>query len=126
MADTKRRILISVLVVLLTTPLAFTFGSHKSVTCEEAAKNAFKIKVGMRESEVRDLLGPPKIVADNRWSYSFDCVSRPPRAGETTIIGLDIVYVDGLVKEIKRAWMDATGTPKPTNRKHQRRGKAAA
>jgi len=115
------RILISVLIIMMIVPYAIANGSQKTVACEEAVKNASKIKAGMKESEVLDLLGSPKMITDSRWSYSFDCVKLPPRVGETVITGLDIFFSDGTVKEIKLAWMDATGVHRPVKRRNQRK-----
>lgn len=115
------RILISVLIIVMIAPSALSKRSQKTVSCEEAVKNASQIKVGMKESEVLDLLGAPKITVDSRWSYSFDCVKLPPRVGETVITGLDIFFSDGTIKEIKLAWMDTTGVRRPAKRRTQRK-----
>jgi hypothetical protein len=125
MVETGKRILISVLIVVIVVSNAFANGSQKIVSCEEAAKNASMIKVGMKESEVLDLLGSPKIITESMWSYSFDCVKLPPKVGETVITGLDIFFSDGTVKEIKRGWVDVTGMRRPTKRRNQRKGRPA-
>lgn len=125
MAEPRRRILISALIIVLTISYAHANAQQKVVSCEEAARNTFKIKVGMKESEVLALLGSPKIITDSRWSYGFECVKLPPNVGETVITGLDIFFDDGAVKEIKRAWVDVTGMRRPTGRRNQRKRRPA-
>lgn len=121
MTEPVRRIQICLLTMVLAVHCAYANNYTKTVSCEEAVKNAPRIKVGMQESEVLDLLGSPKIITDGRWSYSFDCVKFPPKVGETIITGVDIFYSDGAVKEIRLAWVDATGVPRPTKPSNRKR-----
>jgi outer membrane protein assembly factor BamE (lipoprotein component of BamABCDE complex) len=119
MARHGTQLLMGFLLIVLVISCAYP--NKRIVSCEEAAQNASKIRVGMKESEVLALLGSPGIATDDRWSYSFDCVKLPPGAGQTVIKGLDIFFRDGIVKAIKRAWADATGVVKPTKRRNQRK-----
>src|SRR3954466_13463340 len=45
--------------------------SQKNISCEEAAKNAPQIKVGMKEAEVLELLGSPSARTGDKWDYDF-------------------------------------------------------
>ncbi|MDT5123650.1 MAG: hypothetical protein QOC96_3132 [Acidobacteriota bacterium] len=91
--------------------------SQKKVSCAAGLKNAPAIKVGMRESEVLDLLGEPGSRDKNVWSYSFwDCTT-PPQVGEQKIIGLGIVFKEGVATKIEYATIDATGpAPAPAKK----------
>jgi hypothetical protein len=84
-------------------------GSRKDVSCKDALKNAPGIKVGMREAEVLDLLGKPTGRLANEWGYNFMACVQPPQVGEQKIIGLGLVFSEGIIKEIKYATVDATG-----------------
>lgn len=84
-------------------------GAQKEVACAEALKNAPKVKAGMKRSEVLDLLGPPTDRSGERWGYNFWPCTRRPRAAEQLIIGLEIMFREGAVREIKWATVDATG-----------------
>jgi hypothetical protein len=93
---------------------------QKSVPCEEGLKHAGEIKVGMREAEVLDLLGEPTGKVGNEWGYNFWPCVKAPQVGEQKIIGLGIVFNEGVVKEIKYATVDATGpAPKPAKEKRK-------
>jgi len=84
-----------------------------STSCEDVAKNSFKIKAGMSESEVLELLGAPTTKLENEWVYDFFGCVAPPQVGEQKTIGLDIIFNQRVVKEIKYASICATG-PAPT------------
>lgn len=88
--------------------------SKSDLTCEEASKNAGAIKTGMREAEVLELLGTPQTRLENEWVYNFWRCTTRPRVGEQKIIGLDIIFSEGAVKEIKYATIDAIG-PAPNS-----------
>jgi hypothetical protein len=99
-------------------------GSRKDVSCKDALKNASVIKVGMRESEVLDLLGKPTGRLENEWGYNFMACVQPPQAGEQKIIGLGLVFSEGIIKQIKYATVDATGPAPgyaPTRKKEKKR-----
>jgi outer membrane protein assembly factor BamE (lipoprotein component of BamABCDE complex) len=113
-------ILNGALALALAIPHAYTYGSHQTISCEEAAKNARTIKVGMKKSEVLELLGSPSARSDNRWSYDFSACVRLPKAGEQVITGLDIFFTGRIVKDIKWGWIDATGPGSPAPPKRQK------
>jgi hypothetical protein len=96
--------------------------SQDRVSCEDALKNAPAVKVGMRASEVLALLGEPSGRVGDEWGYNFWACVSPPRVGEQKIIGLGIVFTEGVVKEIKYATIDATG-PAPNSTPTQKREK---
>jgi outer membrane protein assembly factor BamE (lipoprotein component of BamABCDE complex) len=125
MSKPGTRILINLLLTVLVIHYSYANGYQKTVPCEEAVKNVSRIKTGMKESEVLGLLGSPKIITDSRWSYSFDCVKLPPKAGETLMTGLDIFFEGETVREIKLAWVDATGIRRPIKRNKPKRRKPA-
>lgn len=85
--------------------------SQGKVSCADALKNASAIKVGMREAEVLALVGEPGRREKNVWSYSFWACSTAPRVGEQKIIGLGLVFQEGVVTKIEYATIDATGPP---------------
>ncbi len=101
--------------------------SPKDVTCAEALKHAPEIKVGMSRSEVRDLLGAPQTELENEWVYNFFSCAAPPKVGEQKIIGLGIIFSEGIIKKINYATIDATGpapksapTPAPAGKRKKR------
>jgi hypothetical protein len=63
----------------------------------------------MRKSEVLDLLGEPRERLENEWVYNFMACVQPPQAGEQKIIGLDLIFGGGTIKQVKYATVDATG-----------------
>ena len=89
--------------------LAQRNGSLKEVSCKDALRNAPEIKVGMREAEVLYLLGEPTGRLKNEWVYNFMACAEPPQVGEQKIIGLDLIFSGGTIKQIKYATVDATG-----------------
>ena len=93
--------------------------TQKNVSCTEALKHAPEIKVGMRASEVLDLLGAPATRLENEWVYNFFACVPPPQVGQQLLAGLDITFNDGAIKEIKYASVDATG-PAPTKKKEKK------
>jgi hypothetical protein len=99
-------------------------GPRKDVSCKDALKNAPVIKVGMREAEVLDLLGEPTGRLENEWGYNFMACVQPPQVGEQKIIGLGLVFSEGIIKEIKYATVEATGPGPgyaPTRKREQKR-----
>lgn len=93
-----------------------------TITCEEAAKNAPKVKAGMKEAEVIELIGQPGAREGNKWSYSFWACARMPRVGETKIIGMALFFDESVVKDIKYAIVDATGpAPTPAKKKSKKK-----
>jgi dTDP-D-glucose 4,6-dehydratase len=96
--------------------------SQKNVSCEEALKNSSKVKAGMTEPEVLDLMGTPTVRVEDRWGYDFRPCVKPPQPGQQLILAMEILFSEGLVKDIKWAWVDATGpapssSPKPRKKK---------
>ena len=83
--------------------------SQKRLSCEEAAKNATRVRAGMQESEVTDLVGTPAKRIDNEWIYPFYACIPCPEAGKQIIIGMGVVFEDGKVIDIKYAMLCATG-----------------
>jgi hypothetical protein len=99
-------------------------GDEKKVSCEEAFRHAPQIKVGMRETEVLDLLGEPKAQRENEWDYYWGECLPPPQVGQQMITGLALFFEEGIIKDIKYAWIDVTGTPlqaAPTKKKKKKR-----
>jgi hypothetical protein len=96
-------------------------GSEKDVSCKDASKNASEIRVGMRESEALTLLGEPTERLENEWIYNFMACAEPPHAGEQKIIGLDLIFSEGTIKQIKYATVDATGPGYSPGRKKEKR-----
>jgi hypothetical protein len=96
--------------------------SQKYVSCTEALKNVPEIKVGMRAPEVLDLLGEPGSRLENEWVYNFFACVPPPQVGQQLLAGLDIIFNDGAIKEIKYASVDATG-PAPAKKKEKKRSR---
>jgi hypothetical protein len=81
----------------------------KKMTCQEALKNVQLLKVGMKDSEIIDLIGTPAAKSDNTWNYSFwECVT--PKVGSQDIIGVSLVFNEHIVKEINWATICATGS----------------
>ena len=91
--------------------------SQKKVTCEEALKNVSQVKVGMKESEILDLLGEPTAIKEETWSYNFFPCSSPPKVGEQKIIGVGLLFKGKVISEIGYATVCATGIPNPKKRK---------
>src|SRR3982751_488165 len=83
--------------------------SQKKVSCEEAARNAPQIKVGMKEAEVLKLLGSPSARSGDKWDYDFTACAPPPHPGEQIITGMRILFQEGTVKDVHWGWVDATG-----------------
>jgi outer membrane protein assembly factor BamE (lipoprotein component of BamABCDE complex) len=83
--------------------------SQKNISCEEAARNAPKIKVGMKEAEVLDLLGSPSARSGDKWDYNFAACARRPRPGEQIITGVSILFREGTVRDVRWGWIDAIG-----------------
>jgi hypothetical protein len=98
---------------------------QKDVHCRLALKNAPEIKVGMRASEVLDLLGEPGARLENEWVYNFFECMPPPQVGQQLLAGLDIIFNDGVIKEIKYASVDATG-PAPAKKTEKKRSRKSA
>jgi hypothetical protein len=99
-------------------------GARRDVSCKDALKNAPEIKVGMRESEVLDLLGEPTGRLENEWVYNFMACVQPPLPGDQKIIGLALIFSEGTIKQIKYATVDATGPGPgytPTKKKEKKR-----
>lgn len=83
----------------------------------------------MRESEVLALLGDPTGRDGNEWGYNFMACVSPPQVGEQKIIGLGIIFSEGVVKEISYATVDATGpgpNSTPTKKRHPKSRKRAS
>jgi outer membrane protein assembly factor BamE (lipoprotein component of BamABCDE complex) len=108
-------------------PMAYQ-DSQKNISCEEAARNAPKIKVGMKKSEVLELLGSPSERTEDKWDYNFTACARPPRAGEQIITGLSILFRAGTVRDLHWGWVDATGPGSPPAGKtpHQKKKRHAS
>lgn len=83
--------------------------SQSKISCADALKNAPAIKVGTREAEVLNLLGEPGKRDKGVWSYSFWNCSTPPQVGEQKVIGLGLIFKEGVVTKIEYATVDATG-----------------
>lgn len=83
--------------------------SKDEVSCKEALQNVYKIKVGMEQSEALALLGSPKTVENDVWSYSFFECAPPPQAGTQSVIGLGITFKDKIITKIDYATICATG-----------------
>jgi hypothetical protein len=96
---------------------------QKNVSCPGAVKHAPEIKVGMRASEVLHLLGAPATRLENEWVYDFFACVPSPQVGQQVLAGLDIIFNDGAIKEIKYASVDATGPARAKKRekKHSRK-----
>ncbi|MBA2727314.1 MAG: hypothetical protein H0U49_03970 [Parachlamydiaceae bacterium] len=90
--------------------------SQKKVSCEEALKNVKQIKVGMKESEILDLLGEPTAVKEDNWGYNFFPCSPPPKIGEQKFFGIGIIFKEKVASEIGYATICAMGV-KPTPKK---------
>jgi hypothetical protein len=98
--------------------------SRKDVPCKDALRNAPQIKVGMREAEVLDLLGEPTGRLENEWVYNFMVCVQPPQVGEQKIIGLGLIFSEGIIKQVKYATVDATGPGPvyaPTKKREKKR-----
>ena len=90
-------------------PTSSDDASTKEMTCKEAWENIYKIKVGMKSSEVITLIGRPKSIENEVWVYDFfNCVP-PPKAGTQTVIGMAITFDDTIVTKIDYATICATG-----------------
>jgi hypothetical protein len=87
--------------------------SQHHVSCEEATRNAPRIKVGMKEAEVLALVGVASERSAVRWDYDFTACARPPRAGEQIITGMSIFFREGTVRDVHWDWVDATGPGRP-------------
>ena len=67
------------------------------------------LKEGMSEKDVTKILGAPHAESGDVWSYFKYEGKRPPRVGEQYYFDVTLVFVNGRVKSIDHAWMDATG-----------------
>jgi hypothetical protein len=77
--------------------------TQKPFSCEEVAKNATRLRAGMQESQVTDLIGVPVKRFDNEWIYPFYAVIPSPKAGQKIIIGIGVIFENGKVIDIKYA-----------------------
>lgn len=73
---------------------------QNEVSCQEALKNVNRIKVGMKASEVLELLGTPTAISGDNWGYNFMPCSPRPEIGRQTIIGIGMLFKEGIVSEI--------------------------
>ncbi|HEY0547499.1 MAG TPA: hypothetical protein VGC91_19115 [Pyrinomonadaceae bacterium] len=81
----------------------------------------------MREAEVLDLLGEPKARRENEWDYYWGECLPPPQVGQQMITGLALFFVQGIIKDISYAWIDATGpapNAAPAKKKKKRTAKS--
>ena len=88
--------------------------SQKQFSCAEAAKNATRVRAGMQESEVTNLVGAPAKRVDNEWIYPFYACIPYPEAGQQIIIGMGVVFENGKVIDIKYATICASGPKSST------------
>jgi hypothetical protein len=79
------------------------------VTCKEALANVGKIKVGLTENRVLELLGKTRGTQDGVWGYNFWECSPPPKVGEQLIIVIELSFSDDKVSQINYATICATG-----------------
>jgi len=96
--------------------------SPGKMPCQEALKNAQKVKVGMKTSEIIDLIGAPNTKSDEGWSYNFwECAK--PKVGAQIVIGVSLVFKENAVAEIGWATICATGpgnSPAPKKKPKKR------
>ena len=90
------------------------------ITCEEALKKVRKITVGMKDSEILDLLGTPTAVSEDAWSYSFFACAKP-KIGDQVIVGVGILFKEKAVSEIGWATVCTMGVVNAAKQKTRKK-----
>jgi hypothetical protein len=83
--------------------------SAHDVTCKEALANVWKVREGMKKSEVPPLLGNPARIVDGIWVYDFMECTPPPKVGVQNILGVAITFSDDVISKLDYAAMCVTG-----------------
>lgn len=114
------KIYILLIVILIGFPqLIMAEQNIQEKSCEESLKNVTKIKVGMKDSEIIELLGTPTVITENNWSYNFFACAKP-QIGDQTIVGVGIQFKEKVVSKIGWASICTMGVqnPPPKKKKH--------
>ncbi|CAN5283094.1 hypothetical protein BH10ACI1_BH10ACI1_21400 [soil metagenome] len=93
----------------------------RNVTCREAFENVGKIKAGMTDTEVLELLGKPNAIEKTIWGYNFLECAPKPKVGQQIVIGLEITFEEKIIKKIDYATICITGMPISTPQKPRRK-----
>ena len=71
------------------------------------------IHIGNNKGYVEKIVGEPDSRSDTIWSYDLKkregFPGLPPVSGTTVFTGIEFLFEDGQVKEIKKNWIDVTG-----------------
>lgn len=118
MKNSKIYILLIFILIGLSFPqLIMAEQTRQEKSCEESLKNVTKIKVGMKDSEILELLGAPTVITENNWSYNFFACTKP-QIGAQVIVGVGIQFKEKVASEIGWATICAMGVkPLPSQKK---------